>query len=410
MNRTVDILSLNSINAINGPVVIHRSILKHVDYFQSKGYDISIILKEGVFNKEYTPDENTNIGKYINPRLQIFLNRIKVIIILFFQNHKYLRVVSYNFFNFKTSQRVKKYLKLNRKPDIVITDSEVEMFYFLKYNKQNSKTIMFMHTDGIPLKMMCISNPGLERSNYYEKLKLRYEYTIKHVDKIAFICNIGKFNFLESYPEFDITRLSVILNGVEENEAFEKEVILSEVNQFRYNLCCVGTLTYRKGQEIILKALSQLEKEQLQTIHVTIIGDGPEKKYFENIISENNLHANVSLLGSIDNLKVDKYLLEANIFILMSRNEGLPISIIEAMRAGLPVISTSISGIPELVENGLNGLLLEPDTTQLVDIFNHIDEYDWEAMGVASRQIFKEKFTLDRMFSEYCDMYNSLFK
>ena len=118
---------------------------------------------------------------------------------------------------------------------------------------------------------------------------------------------------------------------------------------------------------------------------------------------------NISLLGSIDNSKIDDYLSKADIFILMSRNEGLPISIIEAMREGLPVISTNISGIPELIENGNNGILLEPDVSQLTNLLNHIDLYNWKVMGESSKKIYKEKFTLDRMFSEYCEMYNSLF-
>ena len=92
----------------------------------------------------------------------------------------------------------------------------------------------------------------------------------------------------------------------------------------------------------------------------------------------------------------------------MSNNEGLPISIIEAMRAGLPIVSTRISGIPELISD--NGLLLDPDVAQLTEIFNHIDEYDWKEMGVKSRKRWENEFTFDRMKKQYCDMLDSLFK
>jgi len=60
--------------------------------------------------------------------------------------------------------------------------------------------------------------------------------------------------------------------------------------------------------------------------------------------------------------------------------------------------------------NKINGILLDPDVQQLSVLFKHLDNYNWEAMGKASQQIFKEKFTLNRVFSEYCDLYDSLLK
>jgi glycosyltransferase involved in cell wall biosynthesis len=408
MKKDIDILCFNSIKAINGPVVIHRSILKHNNFFYHRGYVVSIIFKEGIFNSEYIPNEKDKSNGHSMLKYQELTSIIKSKIIHFYQGIKFLRLLSYYFFDYKTKLKVKKYLSLGRKPEVVITDSEREMYYFLKYKKNNTKTVLFMHTDGVPLKMMSIDDPGLERTNYYKRLKRRYEYTIQHVDKIAFICNIGKINFIQSYPNYNISKLSVILNGIEEKTALNTTIKNVETNPSRHNLCCVGTLTHRKGQDIILQALSILEKQVLENIHVDIIGDGPAKKNMENFISINNLSNNINLVGSIDNLKVDEYLSKTNIFILMSRNEGLPLSIIEAMRAGLPIISTNISGIPELVQNGLNGILLDPDVKQLSNLFSQLDDYNWEAMGKSSQQLFKEKFTLSRVFSEYCDMYDSL--
>ena len=80
------------------------------------------------------------------------------------------------------------------------------------------------------------------------------------------------------------------------------------------------------------------------------------------------------------------------------------------MRDGLAVISTDISGIPELVENNYNGLLIDPDSEKLKDIFNNIDNYNWSLMGKKSKILFNKKFTLNRVFSEYCDIYDSLSK
>ena len=91
----------------------------------------------------------------------------------------------------------------------------------------------------------------------------------------------------------------------------------------------------------------------------------------------------------------------------MSKNEGLPISIIEAMRAGLPVISTKISGIPELVDK-TNGILVNPDTEELKIVFNNIFRYNWSEMGHCSLVSFENEFTFEMMEKEYCDMLDSM--
>jgi glycosyltransferase involved in cell wall biosynthesis len=91
----------------------------------------------------------------------------------------------------------------------------------------------------------------------------------------------------------------------------------------------------------------------------------------------------------------------------MSKNEGLPISIIEAMRASMMVISTNISGIPELVREGYNGFLMNPDTDELVECLMNLPETDIEVMGKNSRVRFENEFTFARMEREFCDMYDN---
>ena len=92
----------------------------------------------------------------------------------------------------------------------------------------------------------------------------------------------------------------------------------------------------------------------------------------------------------------------------MSRSEGLPISIIEALRASLPVISTRIAGIPELVEDNYNGFLLNPSSEELVNLLSKLPDYDWEQMSRNSREKYEKEFTFERMKREYCDMYDLL--
>ena len=94
----------------------------------------------------------------------------------------------------------------------------------------------------------------------------------------------------------------------------------------------------------------------------------------------------------------------------MSKNEGLPISLLEAMRAGLPIIATKVSGIPECIDEGYNGFLLEPESRNLINLLMKLSEYNWEEMGRNSFEKYNREFTFNRMMKEFCDMFDRLTK
>src|SRR5690606_25360259 len=104
------------------------------------------------------------------------------------------------------------------------------------------------------------------------------------------------------------------------------------------------------------------------------------------------------------------YLSSSDIFVLPSKDEGLPISIIEAMRAGLPVIATSVAGIPEMIDHQKNGLLIQPTITSLVSALTSLNKYDWQMMGKMARRTYEEKFTLHQMIKGYCTVIKNTLK
>ena len=93
---------------------------------------------------------------------------------------------------------------------------------------------------------------------------------------------------------------------------------------------------------------------------------------------------------------------------LPSRDEGVPISILEAMRAGLPIISTNIAGIPEMFFSCINGIVISPCLEDIYDILCHIESYNWSAMGKLSYELYQQKFTLDSMIESYANILNAI--
>lgn len=401
--KKIDVLKTGRLTDIVGPVGTLKRILRNHLYFQDKGLDISVY-NVGKFFKDWVDNPSASGGK--KTAKQKFRAKLDN-----WAKHSFLLsvlLVEYKYYGHK--KFVERYLANGRTPDVLVCHAEIECYYFLKLNKnKNIKTVLFFHNDGIPMKMYALYYPKLVDTWYMRLLLKRYEYTINHVDKCAFICEAGMRNINERY-ESSRKKSFLIVNGIDDLQPIELENV-KQIKDARkdntINICCVGSVSVRKAQRYVIEALTLLPAELKNRYHLTIVGDGPDMEYCQKLVTKSDLTSNVSFLGSVPNPDVYKHLASSDVFVLLSRNEGLPISIIEAMRAGLAIISTNVSGIPELVAFE-NGLLLEPTAKALADVLKTPDAFDWKTMGENSRKAFVEKFTFERMSSDYVKLINSL--
>jgi glycosyltransferase involved in cell wall biosynthesis len=128
-------------------------------------------------------------------------------------------------------------------------------------------------------------------------------------------------------------------------------------------LLCVGRLVPAKGQHILLEACEILKKEGVP-FHLTFVGDGPDRKSLEACTASGKLSAEVTFKGALGQDKVRACYDRADLFVLASFAEGVPVVLMEAMAKEIPVISTRITGIPELIEHEEDGLLAVPGDPQ----------------------------------------------
>lgn len=411
--KTVDIIRPGSLSAIIGPVGTLKRILKNREYFHSRGYDVSLFTSDSL---QVGPiiDPPTTTNQKVVSKKSIIRRRIVSIIKMNARKNLWIAKWYIEKRHKQTEKLVDYYLSLNRTPDIIEFHSDYECQMYLKKRKdKKAKTVMFLHTDGIPFKMMLQYYPCLEGSKYFQKLSNDFAWTVSNADRIVFIARIGQSNFIKYFPNRSMNDTSVILNGIDDLSVEQKQEV-NDIKQslkdsvFKYRLCCTGTINNRKGHRIIIEAMHQMNKDLLKQVHVDFVGEGSERPVLEKLVKDYGLEENISFLGLIPNVDVYRCLAKNNIYILMSKNEGLPISIIEAMRAGLPIISTQISGIPELVDDGFNGFLLNPNVDELTDLLNKLPEYNWAEMGSNSRNRFVEEFTFERMGKEFCDMFDKV--
>ncbi len=148
----------------------------------------------------------------------------------------------------------------------------------------------------------------------------------------------------------------VVRNGISFDEIHRNtNDAMSKHEELRIG--AVGRLSNEKGFDLLIEAFRQVRASGIKA-QLTIVGEGRERKNLEAQIHESGLDGCVSLPGFKDNIK--EYLDEVDIFVLSSLTEGAPISVLEALRSRTPVIATNVGGVPEILDNGRAGILVDP--------------------------------------------------
>lgn len=169
----------------------------------------------------------------------------------------------------------------------------------------------------------------------------------------------------------------------------------------------LGVLGKRKGVYDLVQAAQYLDKSSFNFV---LAGNG-DVDGVRAMVRELNLDDIVNVPGWIDYEEKMKLLQEADLYVLPSYHEGLPISILEAMAASLPVVSTPVGGIPEAVIDGGNGCLVPPGNPQaLADGIRKITENPsaWQRMSGASCRMVCERFSLESVETALSKIYCSM--
>ena len=170
----------------------------------------------------------------------------------------------------------------------------------------------------------------------------------------------------------------------------------------------VGRLAEVKRQDRLLRAAAS-SMLRFPNLWILIVGDGPERNRLHDLAMTLGISDRVCLAGYQP--EPSRYLRAMDAFALTSQSEGLPISLLEAWAAGLPVVCTSVGGIPDVVAEGVNGLLVpNDDGSDLARALSRILDEPALAvrLGLAGRQTVQQRFSLDTMADAYEQRYRAL--
>jgi len=170
----------------------------------------------------------------------------------------------------------------------------------------------------------------------------------------------------------------------------------------------VARLDLQKGFEYLLQAARELCKT-FHGLKIIIVGEGPDRGAIEEIIRQYGLQSNVVLAGQQSNMPAVYAAMD--IFVLPSLNEGLPMTVLEAMAASKPVIATRVGAIPSVIKDGENGLLVTPkDSVGLRNAIASVldDPERRRRMGDQAHAWVSQNYTSEAMALRYREMYEGV--
>ncbi len=229
--------------------------------------------------------------------------------------------------------------------------------------------------------------------------------SLRHMDAVS-VVNENMLNHprLKNLPQ---EMVYVIRNGIP-NLDVNKPLPDDEITEFSrqgFTIVSIGRLSKEKGHEYLLQALSLLLTKGVDA-RLLIIGEGHERFHLEEIVRRLDLATRVMLPGYRQDAW--RYLARCNVFVLSSLTEGLPITLLEAMQMGIPVVATAVGGIPSLIKTPDTGILVPPRSPHnlaesIADIYN--DNITASQMAQMARKFVYRECSVGRMCQSYMELY-----
>jgi len=173
----------------------------------------------------------------------------------------------------------------------------------------------------------------------------------------------------------------------------------------------VGRLGPQKGLNYLIEAVAIL-KNKTKGFAVYIIGEGPERNNLEKLVRDSDVENIICFLGYKE--RAWEYIREFDLLVLPSLWEGFPNVVMEAMACSVSVIATKVSGVPELIEDGKTGFLVEPkNSKKLADKIEYVlnlSEEEKKKIIENARKALEEKFSIERMVKDYDNFYREVLR
>lgn len=273
-------------------------------------------------------------------------------------------------------------------PDVIHTH-----LYLLKY--------CFLASYGMNVRLVhTVHNVAKEENNRLDRMINGYCFRHKKVTPVA-LTDLVKESILDEYG-LNAKDVPVVFNGIPLERCVKKlDYMLGE----RIKILHIGRYSDAKNHPELIKAVASLH-QSYPNVELHLIGEGVLKDKVKESIQQCNAGEYVYEHGTTSNPY--KYLHESDIFVLPSKYEGMPMTLIEAMGTALPIVASRVGGIPNMIEDNKEGLLCDPNADDIVRALTRLVE-DADLRKNLGNAAFKsaDRFSADEMAKNYERVYKS---
>ena len=219
----------------------------------------------------------------------------------------------------------------------------------------------------------------------------------KYIDLFVGVSQYTVDNIIKDLGNQVATKTSLVYNGID-TKVFKKRVILDQQSEL-LNLIVVSHLRYSKGIQDLLAALGLLSEEDKERVKVDIYGEGPMKELLKKQMEDEKIEQIISFKGSSS--AIPQLLCKYDYLIQPTYMECFSLSILESLSANVPVITTTVGGNPEIIENDKNGFLFKAkDIHALSNILKGLVNGQIK-INESTNQLIEQEYTLARMLAEH---------
>ncbi len=379
--KTFYILSCDNLNGLQGAANFVR-ILANEDFWKKQDVSLKVYSNSHTFSNalEYQHSLKYKIKLELKRLLKLsdYGKRLK------FYNHD-LRVLGA-----KPVECIQS--DVAQQDWVLLNDLYVADRFYMRYGNEKN-TIFMMHNNGNFLSMLEYLLTDKKIRKYLNQLE---EKIYRYATKIVFVSKKAKSDFDTAHPQYKDKTVHIYI-GLEDVDRTEPDEKSDEI----LRLVTVGSVNKRKNQIAIIKAMNEIGDKN---IRLCIVGAGEELDRCRKFAKEHDLERQILFAGA--QTDVQPFLDKADVFILASKDEGLPIAGQEALREGLPIIVTNVGGCKELIEG--NGIMLNEDGDGLINAILYCKQHrsDLKEWGAKSRRIYEKRFTVKSMLDHYNKMIN----
>ena len=211
------------------------------------------------------------------------------------------------------------------------------------------------------------------------------------------------------------SKFRVIRLGIELDERLDRDGAaraetrrVMGIGDERFVVGWIGRMTAVKRTDIVLRSFSRLKDEGVDAV-LCMVGDGPDRRWVEDLAGELGVMRDSLFPGYQED--VGPFFAAFDVFVLPSGNEGTPVTAIEALASGCPVVATRVGGVPDVVTDGEDGFLVEPGDVEelaarLAQLANDPDLRG--RMGAAGRERMRSRYAVDRLIDDIDRLYRDL--